>query len=88
MREVFQGLHDETGLVDLCAALRAIANVGLEGTYPKAHLVIEEEVNFVGKQVPVIHGVSEEAYGAGCKFVSAIREVFLVVISVTSRCLP
>jgi hypothetical protein len=77
MGEVFQGIHDEAGVVDLRAALGTIANMGLQGVHPKAHLVIvEEEVDFVGKQVPVIHGVSDKAYGAGFGFVSDKRQDF------------
>jgi hypothetical protein len=44
--------------------------VGPQGVNPEAHLVVEEQVDFVWKQVPVIHGVSEAAYGAGFELVS------------------
>jgi hypothetical protein len=64
MREVFQHAHHEAGFLDLCTAFRALADVGPQGIHPKAHLVIEEEVDLVWKQVPVIHEVSGKAYGA------------------------
>jgi hypothetical protein len=49
VRSVFQGVHNEPGFVDLCLALRTIANMGLQGCNPEAHLVIEEEVDLVWK---------------------------------------
>jgi hypothetical protein len=52
-------VRDETGFLDPRATIGARTNVGLQGTYPEAHLVIEEEVDLVWKQVSVDHGVSE-----------------------------
>ena len=47
--EVFQRVHDEPRLVELGAAVGAIANMGLQGCNPEAHLVIEEEIDLVWK---------------------------------------
>ena len=60
VRDVFQGIDDEPRLFDLGAAVVTIANVGLQGCNPEAHLVIEEEIDLVWKQVPVIHEVLRE----------------------------
>ena len=49
MGDVFQGVHNQLCLVDLGSALGTIANVGLQGCNPEAHLVIEEEVDLVWK---------------------------------------
>jgi hypothetical protein len=49
VRNVFQSIHNEPGLVDLCFALRTVANMSLQGCNPEAHLVIEEEVDLVWK---------------------------------------
>jgi hypothetical protein len=53
VREVFQDSHEPTRLFDLRSALGTIADMGLQGCYPEAHLVIEEEVDLVWKQVPI-----------------------------------
>jgi hypothetical protein len=42
-------------LLDLRATIGAIANMGPQGVDPEAHLVIEEQVDLVWKQVPVVH---------------------------------
>jgi hypothetical protein len=55
VRNSFQSPDDLSGLLDLRPALGTIANMGLQGGYPEAHLVINEQVNFVWKQVPMIH---------------------------------
>jgi hypothetical protein len=44
--------------------------MGLQGLNPEAHLVIEEEIDLVWKQVPVIHGVSDRDYGGPLSHVS------------------
>jgi hypothetical protein len=62
VREVFQRVHDEPGFIDPGATLRTITNVGLQGRNPEAHLVIEEKIDLVWKQVPMVHGISEGAY--------------------------
>src|SRR6185503_14650083 len=86
MGEIFERIHDEAGFIDLRAAFGTIANMGFQGVYPEAHLVIEEEVDLIWKQVPVIHGVSGMAYGASSKFVSVQTGDFLNgVICRTSR---
>jgi hypothetical protein len=55
MGEIFQRVHDELRFVELGSTVRTIANMGLQGSNPEAHLVIEEEIDLVWKQVPVIH---------------------------------
>jgi hypothetical protein len=42
MWDVFQCIEDEARLLDLFAAVSTIANMGLQGCNPEAHLVIEE----------------------------------------------
>ena len=74
MRHVFQQIDREPGLIESLAALDAITKVGLQGCYPKAHLVVDEEIDFVWKQMSVIHGVS----------VKDVRTVANVGFSVTS----
>ena len=49
MGEIFQRVHDESCLVELGSAVGTIANVGLQGSNPEAHLVIEEEIDLVWK---------------------------------------
>jgi hypothetical protein len=71
MGEIFQRVDDEARVLDPHAAIGTIANMGLQGLNPEAHLVIEEEIDLVWKQVPVIHGVSEKDYGARLVMVSA-----------------
>jgi hypothetical protein len=71
MREILQSVDDEPRLFDLEAAVLTITNVGLQGLDPEAHLVIEEKIDLVWKQVPVIHWFSEVLYGAGGESVSA-----------------
>jgi hypothetical protein len=61
--DVFQGVDDETSLVDFGSTVIAITNMGLQGCYPEAHLVIEEEVDLVWKKVPMVHWVSGGLYG-------------------------
>jgi len=56
-----QGVYGDAGFVDQRTASRALANMGSQGGHPEAHLVIEEEVDLVWKEVPVVHGVSEES---------------------------
>jgi hypothetical protein len=67
MGEILQRLHDESRLVEPGSTVGTIGDVGLQGSNPEAHLVIEEEVDLVWKQVPVIHGISEVAYGAAVR---------------------
>jgi hypothetical protein len=55
VRNTFQGPDDLACLLNLRSALGTIANMGLQGGYPEAHLVINEKVDFVWKQVPMIH---------------------------------
>jgi hypothetical protein len=38
--------------------------VGPEWIHPEAHLVVEEQIDFFWKQMPVIHGVSVDNYGS------------------------
>ena len=47
-----------------------ITNVGFQGCYPEAHLVIEEEVDLVWKKVPMVHWVSGGLYGGWIALVS------------------
>src|SRR6185437_13110232 len=75
---VLDGVDDRTGVFDLGATVAAITNVGLQGCDPEAHLVIEEEIDLVWKQVPVVHGVSGGTYGAVKGVVSGSRPVFPV----------
>jgi hypothetical protein len=50
MREILQRIQDESRLVYLRSAVGAIANVGLQGCNPEAHLVaVEEQVDLVWK---------------------------------------
>ena len=49
MRDVFQCIDDEPSLFDFEAAVFTIANVGLQGLDPEAHLVIEEKIDLVWK---------------------------------------
>jgi hypothetical protein len=48
-------------ILDTSSAFVAFAQLSAERRYAKAHLVIEEEIDLVGKQVPMVHGVSGEA---------------------------
>ena len=68
--DVFQGIHDEPSRVDLGPTVITITNVGLQGCYPEAHLVIEEEVDLVWKKVPMVHWVSGGLYGGWIALVS------------------
>src|SRR6185437_9055347 len=61
----------EARLFDSGRALGARTNMGLQGTYPEAHLVIEEEVDLVWKQVSVDHGVSELTTAVGVHWFQA-----------------
>jgi hypothetical protein len=47
MRNSFQRRDDLACLLNLRPALGTIANMGLQGGDPKAHLVINEKVDFV-----------------------------------------
>jgi len=49
MRSILQRLSDETSFVELRTAVGAIAKMGLQGSNPEAHLVIEEEIDLVWK---------------------------------------
>ena len=49
MRSLFHGAQDPARFLDLRAALGTIANMGLQGSDPEAHLVIYEEIDFVWK---------------------------------------
>jgi len=70
--DVFQGVDDKTSLIDFGSTVIAITNMGLQGCHPEAHLVIEEEVDLVWKEVPVVHGVSEGQYGGFAASVSGV----------------
>jgi hypothetical protein len=70
MGHVFQRIDDDACVLDFGAAVGAIANMGFQGLNPEAHLVVEEEIDLVRKQVPVIHGVTDEDYGAAASSVS------------------
>jgi len=70
MRKILERLNDEPSVVHLGSAVGAALNMGLQGCNPEAHLVIEEKIDLVWKQVPVIHGVSEGAYGGLLRTVS------------------
>jgi hypothetical protein len=70
VRNILQSIDDEPGLFDFEAAVFTIANVGLQGLDPEAHLVIEEKIDLVWKQVPVIHEFSESIYGGERESVS------------------
>jgi len=59
MRKILERIDDEPSLIHPGSAVGAALNMGLQGCNPEAHLVIEEQVDLVWKQVPVIHGVSE-----------------------------
>ena len=58
MRDCLQGVYGDACFIDQRAASRAFADMGSKGGHPEAHLVIEEEVDLVWKEVPVVHGVS------------------------------
>jgi hypothetical protein len=50
VRKVLESLHDHPGFLDAYAAIRTVANVGLQGIHPEAHLVIvEEKIDLVWK---------------------------------------
>jgi hypothetical protein len=49
MRQVFEGVHHDAGLFQTRPARLALMDVGFEGSYPKAHFLVEEQVDFVGK---------------------------------------
>jgi hypothetical protein len=70
VRDVFQGVDDEASLLDLRLAMGTIANMGFQGCNPEAHLVIEEEIDLVWKQVPMVHWVSGGLYGGVIEMVS------------------
>jgi hypothetical protein len=53
--EIFQSVDDDARVLDLGAALGTIANVGLQGLNPEAHLIVEDEIDLVWKQVPMFH---------------------------------
>jgi len=53
MRQVFQHSQDFTGLVELRFAARTFPNVRPKGLHAKAHLGVEEEIDFVWSQVSV-----------------------------------
>ena len=55
-------IRDEARLLQPALALRALADVGLEGSNAKTLLAIEEEVDLGREQVSMVHGGS---YGAG-----------------------
>jgi len=55
MRSILQRLRDETSFVELRTAVSAIAKMGFQGSNPEAHLVIEEKIDLVWKQVSMIH---------------------------------
>src|SRR6185437_7878976 len=75
----------EARLFDSGRALGARTNVGLQGTYPEAHLVIEEEVDLVWKQVSVDHGVSELTTAVGVHWFQAFRGCFGVTLAECGR---
>ena len=70
MRDVFQRIQDEASFVDFGPTVIAITNMGLQGCYPEAHLVIEEEIDLVWKKVPMVHWVSGGLYGGWIALVS------------------
>jgi hypothetical protein len=53
---MFQRLDHLAFLLERRAALVALAQVGLEGGDAKAHLAVQELVDFVGEKMAVIHG--------------------------------
>ena len=73
MRSILQRLRDGTSFVELRTAVGAIAKMGLQGSNPEAHLVIEEEIDLVWKQVSMIHwspGVCTEGSFGWFQFVA------------------
>ncbi|HEY4218855.1 MAG TPA: hypothetical protein VGM67_17060 [Gemmatimonadaceae bacterium] len=70
VRNVFQCIDHEAGVFHLPATLPTLAQMGLQGTYPEAHLVIEEEVDLVWEQVSMVHWVSGNTYGMRPELVS------------------
>jgi len=47
--KVFQGIHDHARLVQTCATSLAILDVSSEWSNPKAHFLVEEQVDLVWK---------------------------------------
>jgi len=74
MRKVLERINDEPSLLHPGSAVGAALNMSFQGCNPEAHLVIEEKIDLVWKQVPVIHGVSEGAYGGLLHTVSGAVE--------------
>jgi hypothetical protein len=54
--ELFDGISDETGVLEASKALGARTNVHLEGSNTKTLLVIEEEIDLGREKVTMIHG--------------------------------
>jgi hypothetical protein len=61
MGDALEDVYRHLRILDASPALVALAQMGAERGDAKAHLVIEEEIDLVGKQVPMVHGVSGDA---------------------------
>jgi len=55
MRKILERVNDEASLLHLGSTVGAGLNMSSQGGNPKAHLVIEEEIDLVWKQVPMFH---------------------------------
>jgi hypothetical protein len=73
MRESLELIHDHAGLLETCTALDAVGSVGPERCHAESDLAIEEQIDLVGKKMPMIHNASEGAYGAVAGLVSCVR---------------
>jgi hypothetical protein len=67
LRQLFDRIGDETGVLEPRKAIGAGPNVRLEGGNAKTLLVIEEEVNLSREKMTVIHG---EVYALAQEWVS------------------
>jgi hypothetical protein len=61
MGDRLEGVQRHPRILDASPAFVAFAQMGAKRGNAKAHLIIEEEVDLVGKQVPMVHEVSGEA---------------------------
>lgn len=82
MLELFDGVSDETGVLEASKALGARTNVHLEGSNTKTLLVIEEEVDLSREKVTVIHG---EVYAVIREWVSGNKTEVLEKIRTAER---
>jgi hypothetical protein len=71
VRELFDGIGYEAGILEARKTVSAAPNVRLQGGNAKTLLVIEEEVDLCRKEVSVIHG---EVYALERKWVSGKKD--------------